>query len=82
LTGRQENSEGLQFREPRAYAAGALCASYGLSCWPELTAYIKPRRPDWMKPLAISGRIREECEELQAQPDETVLMDVWGLIRP
>jgi hypothetical protein len=61
--------------------AGALCAFLGLDYRPELIAHIKPRRPAWMEPLAIDGRIREKCVELQARLDEASATDLSRLIR-
>lgn len=55
---------------------GAVCAFLGLQFQPELVAHIKPSHLASTKPLAIDGRIRERCAQLQERLDTVSVAQV------
>lgn len=65
--------------EPERVAT-ALCTFLGLQYRPELIAHVRPRPPAWREPLAIDGRIRERCDELQERLDAVGVADVSRLV--
>jgi hypothetical protein len=61
--------DGMIHNDELERIAGACSAFLGLDYRREFIAHSRPRRPAWTEPLAIDGRIRTRCAELQESLD-------------